>query len=240
MIKVTVWNEFRHERHNAEVHELYPNGIHGQIADFLHADDVQVRCATLDEPENGLPQELLDDTDVLIWWGHMAHQEVLDDTVDRVYQRVLAGMGLIVLHSAHFSKIFRKLMGTSCQLKWREDGQHARLWNVMPSHPIAAGIGDRIELDQEEMYGEPFDVPVPDELVFVSWFPGGEVFRSGMTYQRGNGRIFYFQPGHEHYRSFYNPDVQRIIQNAVRWAAPIQAATRVVDEVKAIEPMKKR
>lgn len=220
MIQVTVWNEFRHEKRSEAVHKIYPKGIHGAIADFLQQDDFNVKTATLDEEEHGLTVEVLAETDVLIWWGHVAHEEVSDAIVARVHQRVLEGMGLIILHSGHFSKIFKKLMGTSCDLKWREDDQHCRIWNVNPSHPIVEGIGERIELEQEEMYGEHFDIPTPDELIFVSWYPGGEVFRSGCTFLRGNGKIFYFQPGHETYGSYYNEKVQRVICNGVRWAAP--------------------
>ncbi|MRI85250.1 trehalose utilization protein ThuA [Aerococcaceae bacterium WS4759] len=222
MIQVTVWNEFRHEKTDETVQAIYPNGIHEQIASFLGEDQFEVRTATLDEEEHGLTEEVLNETDVLIWWGHMAHDEVADDIVERVQNRVLQGMGLIVLHSGHFSKIFKKLMGTSCDLKWREDGRHTRVWNVNPSHPIAEGVSEYFELEQEEMYGEHFDVPAPDELIFVSWFPGGEVFRSGMTYRRGNGKIFYFQPGHETYPSYYSKDVQRVIKNGIHWCAPTE------------------
>ena len=221
MIQVTVWNEFRHEKSNEAVQKMYPAGIHGQLAAFI-GEEFTVRTATLDEPEHGLSEEVLSETDVLIWWGHMAHGEVADEIVARVHQRVLEGMGLIVLHSGHFSKIFRKLMGTSCDLKWRVDDRHARIWNVNPSHPIVEGVGEFIELEQEEMYGEHFDIPAPDELIFFSWFPGGEVFRSGLTYARGNGKIFYFQPGHETYPSYYNEKVQRVIKNAIRWCAPTE------------------
>lgn len=220
MIQVTVWNEYRHEQTDEEVQKAYPNGIHGQLAAFLEEDQFVVKTATLDEPEHGLTEEVLSETDVLLWWGHIAHDEVSDEIVERVQKRVLEGMGLIVLHSAHFSKIFKRLMGTSCDLKWREDGKHSRVWTVNPSHQIAEGVSEYFELEQEEMYGEHFDVPAPDELIFVSWYPGGEVFRSGMTYRRGNGKIFYFQPGHETYKSYYNKDVQRVIKNAVRWSAP--------------------
>ncbi|MCM3697849.1 ThuA domain-containing protein [Paenibacillus macerans] len=222
MIQVTVWNEFRHEKTDKAVQEMYPEGIHGQLAKFLSEDQFMVKTATLDEPEHGLTEETLEETDVLIWWGHMAHDEVQDEIVERVHKRVLEGMGLVVLHSGHFSKIFKKLMGTSCDLKWREDGKPCRIWNVNPSHPIVEGIGDFIELEQEEMYGEHFDIPAPDELIFVSWFPGGEVFRSGSTYRRGNGKIFYFQPGHETYPSYYNEKVQKVIKNGIRWCAPTQ------------------
>jgi trehalose utilization protein len=181
---------------------------------------LKVSTATLDDREHGLSEEALVQADVLTWWGHMAHEEVKDEVVERVYRRVLKGMGLIVLHSGHFSKIFRKLMGTSCNLKWREAGEKERLWVVSPDHPIAAGLGEFIEIEHEEMYGEFFDIPAPDTLVFASWFKGGEVFRSGCCYQRGQGRIFYFRPGHETYPTYYNPQVMQAFYNAVLWAAP--------------------
>lgn len=218
--RVTVWNEGRHEKKNPAVSSVYPRGIHGAIATYLQSRGLEVRTATLDEPEHGLTAEVLANTDVLTWWGHMAHGEVQDEIVARVYQRVLDGMGLIVLHSAHFSKIFRKLMGTTCDLKWREIGEKERLWVVAPDHPIVAGLGEYIEIEHEEMYGEFFDIPAPDTLVFVSWFQGGEVFRSGCCYQRGNGKIFYFRPGHETYPTYFHPQVLQVIYNAVLWAAP--------------------
>ncbi|SFJ79903.1 Trehalose utilization protein [Paenibacillus sp. UNC496MF] len=218
-INVTIWNEFRHEKTNAKAAEIYPQGMHAAIAEGLNVQG-EVRFATLDEPEHGLTEEVLNGTDVLIWWGHLAHHEVSDEIVERVYKRVLHGMGLIVLHSGHFSKIFRKLMGTSCDLKWREADEKERIWVVNPAHPIAAGIGEYIELPAEEMYGEHFDIPQPDELVMVSWFEGGEVFRSGCCYTRGSGKVFYFRPGHETYPTYHNPQVRKVIDNAVQWAAP--------------------
>ncbi|MFW3586980.1 ThuA domain-containing protein [Vagococcus fluvialis] len=219
MINVTVWNEYRHEKTDQKVQEMYPEGIHGQLKSFLD-EEFTVRTATLDEPEHGLTEEVLNDTDVLVWWGHIAHNEVSDEVVNRVHERVLQGMGLIVLHSGHMSKIFIKLMGTTCDLKWREADETCRIWNINPSHPITDGIGEYIELEKEEMYGEHFDIPAPDELIFINWYQGGEVFRGGCTYKRGNGKIFYFQPGHETYPSYYNLKVQRVIKNAVKWATP--------------------
>ena len=220
-IRVTIWNEFVHERQNPTVAQIYPNGIHRALADVLSKhDDFQVRTATLEEPDHGLPQDVLDQTDVLLWWGHAAHDAVSDDVVARVQQRVIAGMGLIVLHSGHFSKVFKRLMGTSCALCWREAGERERVWVVNPGHPIAAGLGDCIELEHSEMYGEPFGIPTPDELIFVSWFQGGEVFRSGATWTRGSGRIFYFSPGHEIYPIYHHAGIQRVIANAIRWARP--------------------
>jgi trehalose utilization protein len=227
-IRVTVWNEYRHEREEERYRAVYPDGIHGAIAEGLSAStDLNVRTATLDEPENGLPEDVLMETDVLIWWGHKAHEEVSDETVNRVQSRVLHGMGLVVLHSGHHSKIFKRLMGTSCNLIWRVADELERIWVVAPSHPIAAGLDRFIELEREEMYGEFFDVPPPQELVFLSWFPGGEVFRSGCCYTRGSGKIFYFRPGHESYPTFYNPDVRKVIGNAVRWATPVDGPARV-------------
>jgi len=223
--RITVWNEYRHEKTNQTVAKVYPEGMHGQIASHLRSKGLAVQTATLDEPENGLPVERLDNTDVLVWWGHMAHDQVKDETVQRVYERVMGGMGLIVLHSAHFSRIFKRLMGTSCNLKWREIGEKERLWVVNPGHPIAAGLGEYFELEHEEMYGELFDIPAPDELVLVSWFAGGEVFRSGCCFYRGMGKIFYFRPGHETYPTFHNPDVLQVLYNSVLWAAPCGGPT---------------
>ena len=220
-IRVTVWNEFRHEKASEAVRVVYPDGIHVAIADALRAaGGFDLKTATLDEPEHGLTDQVLAETDVLIWWGHKAHEEVSDAVADRVQKRVLEGMGLICLHSAHFSKVFRRLMGTNCSLKWREAGEKERIWNVEPSHPIAQGIGEYIELPATEMYGERFDIPTPDELVFLSWFQGGEVFRSGCCWRRGHGRVFYFRPGHETYPIFKNEQIITVITNACRWATP--------------------
>jgi trehalose utilization protein len=227
-LRVTIWNEFVHERKNSEVARIYPQGLHRTLADPLNKHEGwKIRTATLDEPDQGLPPTVLDETDVLLWWGHAAHDEVKDELVTRIQQRVLAGMGLIVLHSGHWSKLFKRVMGTSCALCWREAGERERVWNVNPGHPIAAGIGDFIELEQSEMYGEPFGIPTPDELVFVSWFQGGEVFRGGCTWTRGSGRIFYFSPGHETYPIYHHPQIQRVIANAVEWARPQGRAAEV-------------
>lgn len=221
MIRVTVWNEGVHEKTSNEVAGVYPAGIHGCIKNFLSSqEDITVRTATLSQRKCGLSDEVLEQTDVLIWWGHMAHDKVPDRIVEKVHKRVLAGMGLIVLHSGHHSKIFKALMGTTCNLRWR-DGDRERVWCVNPAHPIAQGVPPHFTLPVEEMYGEQFDIPKPDEIVFLGWFAGGEVFRSGCCWQRGLGKIFYFQPGHETNPTFHNENVQRIIINAVRWANPI-------------------
>ena len=219
--RVTVWGEYRHELEHEAVRKVYPDGMHTVIANALACNaDIETRTATLDEPEHGLTEEILTETDVLTWWGHTAHHEVEDAIVERVRKHVLEGMGLIVLHSGHFSKIFRSMMGTNCSLKWREVAEKERLWNLEPGHPITEGIGEYIEIPNTEMYGERFDIPTPDKLIFVSWFEGGEVFRSGCCWERGHGRIFYFRPGHETYPIFYNEQVMKVITNAARWAKP--------------------
>jgi len=222
-MRITVWNENLHEtRGDAVVRENYPQGIHGAIAaglaDHFGSPDDVIRTATLQEPEHGLPEQVLDETDVLLWWGHIAHAEVSDDVVAGVHDRVLAGMGLLVLHSGHYSKIFQRLTGTTNSLLWRNDGERELVWTIDQSHPIAAGLPSPIVVPRQEMYGEPFDIPVPDDLVFVSSFEGGEVFRSGVTYTRGLGRIFYFRPGHETFPTYFDANVRRVIANGVRWA----------------------
>lgn len=222
-LNVVVWGENVHEHKNERVREIYPEGMHVAIAQGLveAGRGFDVSTATLQQPEHGLNEERLAEIDVLIWWGHIAHRDVDDSIVDRVQKRVLEGMGLVVLHSGHFSKIFQRLMGTSCSLSWREAEEKERLWVCNPGHPIAAGIDRYFELEQEEMYGEPFAVPEPEEQVFISWFQGGEVFRSGNCYRRGNGKIFYFRPGHETYPTYYDENVRRVIANAVEWARPV-------------------
>ncbi len=218
--RVTVWNEHRHERLKGRAAEIYPDGLHAPIVRYLEKMGCRVRTATLDEHQHGLADEVLEDTDVLVWWGHLAHEEVSDQVVDRIQQRVLDGMGFVPLHSSHFSKIFKRLMGASCGLTWRSNGERERVWVVNPGHPIARGIGEYFEIPNVETYGEPFDVPEPDSLVFVSWFQGGEVFRSGCCFRRGRGKIFYFRPGDQDYPIFHQEEVLRVIGNAVLWAAP--------------------
>jgi trehalose utilization protein len=233
-LSVTVWNEHRHEQQNEDIAALYPEGIHGAIAGHLDGQPgiARTRTATLDEAEHGLGPAVLDTTDVLVWWSHVANAEVSDEVVDRVHQKVLDGMGLIVLHSAMKSKIFLRLTGTTCNIKWREDGKTERLWVVDPAHPIADGLGEYLELPQTEMYGEHFDIPRPDELVFISWFEGGEVFRSGCCYHRGRGRVFYLRPGHEDYPIFHQQDVLRVLYNACLWAAPTASAESTCGNVR--------
>ncbi|MBW5445327.1 trehalose utilization protein ThuA [Cohnella sp. CFH 77786] len=236
-MRVTIWNEYIHERTDPKVAAVYPRGIHEALAAGIGPYGFRIRTATLDQPEHGLTKEVLTGTDVLIWWGHLAHERVSDEIVNRIQARVLDGMGLIVLHSGHRSKIFQKLMGTTCDLKWREDAERERLWVVDPAHPITEGIGESFVVEPEEMYGEFFEIPAPEQLVFISWFQGGEVFRSGCAYERGRGKIFYFRPGHEAYPTYYNKTVLKVIANAVRWAASPHGAKPTFGNTPPLEPM---
>jgi trehalose utilization protein len=222
-LRVTVWHEFRHEIRHEAIRKIYPDGMHHVMASAISehlGEQVHVTTATLDAPNHGLSDELLDNTDVMTWWGHMAHDDVRDEIAAKVHQRVLQGMGIVFLHSAHYSKPFQKLMGTGCGLKWREAGELERLWILNPAHDIADGLPDHFDIPHEEMYGELFDIPTPDELVMVSWFEGGNIFRSCCTWTRGKGRIVYFRPGHEAFPTYYQPEVRRVLANAVKWAGP--------------------
>jgi len=230
-VRAVVWGENIHERENKVVAGVYPDGMHNAIAAGLNADPgITATTATLQEPEHGLPEDRLAQTDVLLWWGHAAHGAVDDAVVERVVEHVWSGMGLICLHSSHFAKVFKRLMGTPCNLTWREAGERERLWVTSRNHPITRGLPDHFELENEEMYGEPFGVPDPLETVFLSWFQGGEAFRSGLTWRRGAGNVFYFRPGHETYPTYYDPNIQLILRNAVHWAHnPAPRLTGVTD-----------
>ena len=224
-IRVTVWGENVHEQENEIVAGIYPKGMHTTIADALNRDSgITASTVVMQDPDHGITPEKLAETDVLIWWGHKAHGEVSDAVVERVANAVWSGMGMVFLHSAHFSKPFKRLMGAPCNLTWREAGERERIWVTNPRHPIAAGLPASFELEYEEMYGEPFGVPEPLETVFISWFQGGEVFRSGLTWRRGAGNIFYFRPGHETYPTYHDANVGQVLRNAVKWAHNPQPA----------------
>ena len=239
MIRVTIWDENLQEE-NEEIKKVYPAGIRNTLAEALSKNPLlQLTLAHAGEPEFGLPESLLERTDVLIWWAHKTHTTLPDKLVGNIKRQVLNGMGFIPLHSAHLSKPFLALMGTSCTLKYRYV-DCARIWNTCPMHPIAEGLPEVFDLDIEEMYGEYFDIPKPDDVVFTSWFAGGNVFRGGCTWTRGRGKIFYFHVGHDTYPTFHNPYVQKIIENAVMWAAPFgEKKESICLEVPAWVPQKK-
>lgn len=236
---MTIWNEYLHEVAEPSIAAIYPDGIHGAIAAGLAGmGDFNIRTATLNEEHHGLTDEVLATTDVMLWWGHMGHHLVDDAIVAKVQHQVLSGMGLIVLHSGHYSKIFRRLLGTNCSLTWREANEKERLWVVEPSHPVMAGLPPYIELPEEEMYGERFDIPTPDKLLMISWFQGGEVFRSCATWQRGHGKILYFRPGHEAHPTYHHPLIQQVIANGCKWAArEVNIATNHAPNVESLEPV---
>ena len=236
-IRVTVWNEYKERQKRPEIAAIYPEGLHVTIADFLNKDEaIKAGVSIITDPEQGLSEQILDNTDVLIWWGHSYHGEVEDQLVTRVMNRVQMGMGIIFLHSAHMSKPFRSLLGTSGRLSWREAEEKCRVWTAAPAHPIAEGIPHQFLIEKEEMYSEPFGIPEPETTVFISWFEGGNVIRSGVTFQREYGRVFYFQPGHETYPVYHNSYVQRVITNAVKWARPIvRVETLPVEKAEALE-----
>ena len=224
-LRVTVWGENRHEQHQPHVAEIYPDGMHTTIREGIEENlgpRAEVATVTLDDPEHGLTEERLRNTDVLVWWGHAAHGEVADEVVERVHRHVLAGMGLVVLHSGHWSKIFGKLMGTTCTLRWRSERDREIVWTVDPTHPIAQGVPHPFIIPEQEMYGEHFDIPAPDELIFLSTFSGGEVFRSGCTFKRGYGKIFFFSPGDQDYPVYHHKDVRRVIANGVEWTRTVR------------------
>ena len=234
-LNLTIWNEFIHEK-DEKIAKIYPRGIHGAIEEMLSGEDwLNIRTATLEMEDHGLNDDVLNNTDVLIWWGHVAHGKVSEEVAEKVKQRVLDGMGLIVLHSGHLSKPFVKLMGTACRSKWRENDEKERIWVIEPAHPIARNLPEYIEIEKEETYGERFEIPTPDELIFISWFSGGEVFRSGCCYKRGLGKIFYFRPGHEEYPTFYRDDIIQIIKNAIDWARPSNGPKPTLGHYEALE-----
>ena len=231
MIRVTIYNEYIHEREYEDIHRIYPDGIHGCIKAFLEKEaDMTVNIATFDMEEHGLTEEVLKNTDVLIWWSHARQEEISDRVVERVCRHIRCGMGFIGLHSAHYSKVMRQILGTSMTLSWKHD-VHEKLWCIDPTHPIAEGVPACIDIPCEEMYAEPFGIPKPDDVIFAGWFDKGYVFRSGVTFTRENGKLFYLQCGHESHPVYHMPEIQRIIINAVRYVRPIRRADKYPENI---------
>ncbi len=239
-INVTVWNEFIHEQ-DGICREIYPQGIHTAIGEcLLKEGSFNVNYAWLEkDEEHGLSLELLENTDVLFWWGHIAHDRVKDEIVDRLHRRVQQGMGLIALHSGRSAKIMRRLLGTGCEAKWREMDEKEQTWTIEPDHPIAAGLPEYFELPETEMYGEHFNIPAPKDIVFISWYEGGEVLRSGVTFERGAGKIFYFSPGHESLPIYYDENIQKVLINSAKWAAPEFTVRMTYGNAKPLEEIKR-
>ncbi|MFH1372026.1 MAG: ThuA domain-containing protein [Planctomycetota bacterium] len=217
---VVVWSE------GTAPKNVYPNDICGAIAEGLkELKDWDVVEARLSDPNQGLPDELLNRADVLIWWGHKKHNQVRDGLVDKIVSRVKdEGMGFISLHSSHFARPNIKLMGTPCS--WKEylgDSNTLKITVKDPNHPIARGVED-FTIYHDERYSEPYAVPQPLAVVFEGTYTldngGTDTSRQGLTWEIGKGRVFYFQPGHETNPVFFDPNIRRIISNAVEWAAP--------------------
>jgi trehalose utilization protein len=242
-VRVLVWDE--NPPHADK--KLYPEGIRGAVADALNASgngQIQAITAHLDEDEQGITASKLADADVLIWWGHARHAEVSDETAALVKTAVHEnGLGFLPLHSAHYSKTFKGVLGCTGHLKggWREIAgfEPEEITVCAPRHPIAQGIEDFV-IEAEEMYGAPLGAPPFETLVFQSYFPhGGEYFPCGFTLTvgegidaqftsgpgggkgqgEGAGRVFYFRPGHETVPTYHLPVVQQIIRNGVLWCA---------------------
>ena len=207
--------------------KVYPNDINAAIAEGLkplEARGWEIVTASLKDPEQGITDELLKGTDVLIWWGHKKHGDVKDELVARIVQRVKEeGMGFISTHSSHFAKPYKKIMGSPCT--WREykaDGTSVKVIVKEPNHPITKGVKD-FSLPKIERYSEPFGVPEPESVPLDGLYtkPDGktEPGRMGLCWTIGKGKVFYFTPGHETYDDYFRPEVRQIFCNAVEWAA---------------------
>lgn len=216
---VLVWSE------ETVSDDVYPNDINSAVAEHLNEhDDLVARAVSIGEPEQGVGEDRLDWADTLVWWGHARHDDVTDETVDRVEAAVTDdGLGFVSLHSAHYSRPFTRLCGTSGDLgevRYEDipPGETETVTVEASDHPLARGVSD-FALPDVEMFGEPFDIPEPDEVVFRSEFEEGGWFRSGVTFTFGEARGVYFRPGHEEFRIYHDPNVRRVIANAVRWTA---------------------
>jgi trehalose utilization protein len=216
---VVVWSE------GTAPKSVYPNDINGAVAEGLKdLSGWEVVKAGLSDPDQGLPDKLLQRADVLIWWGHQKHGDVKDELVDKIVKRVKEdGMGFIALHSSHFAKPNKKLMGTACSWKaYVLDSTTLKITVKSPDHPIAKGIKD-FTIDHSERYSDPYAVPTPKAVVFegtASLKKGGtDTSQIGLTWEIGKGKVFYFQAGHETNPVFMDPNVRQIMSNAVQWAA---------------------
>jgi trehalose utilization protein len=235
-INVLVWDE----QQDVQVKSgAYKNFLGNAVAEFLSkTDGLQVVSANINEPDQGLADDRIAAADVVVWWGHVRHKDVNDSKVESIVAKVKAGKaGFVALHSAHYSKPFKNLMGTNCGFKKvdanKNEGfvQHLRV--VSPMHPIAKGVKD-FDIPKTEIYGEPFEVPMPDAIVLYGHWDTGDSFPDVCCWTVGGkgvssaaakaanpgGRVVYFRPGHETFPIFHQPEVQRVVTNCVLWAAP--------------------
>ncbi|MBI1353570.1 MAG: trehalose utilization protein ThuA [Acidobacteria bacterium] len=228
-VRVLVWSE------RSEPVEVYPAGINGEVASIFAADrGVEVSVANMLDPEQGLSEAALAQTDVLVWFGHRSHADVLPEVVDRVVRRVTAdGMGFLPLHSAHYSLPFVRLMELEAAEQgvrltgrvgsWgavRNKGEPERVQILLPAHPIAKGL-TAFTIEGTEEYANPFVAPPAEEKVLAGAWEGGEQDGSdGLAWTVGKGKVFYFRPGHETRPIFRQPEVRAVLRNAVLWLAP--------------------
>jgi trehalose utilization protein len=226
-LTVTIFNEYVTQKEQPDAMEVYPDGIHPVLVDVVERAGHDTRVALFSDSEHGLTKDVVAETDVLVYWSHARNEEFEDRVVDRVQDAVLDGMGLVMLHSARRSKLFMRLMGTDCNVRgYRDADETERVWVVDPAHPVVDGLeSEFIELPESQLVAEPFEIPTPIETPLISWIEGGEVFRSGCTFKRGRGKVFFFGPGHETQPVYHMNEVQTVLQNAVEWAKPIDGPT---------------
>ena len=217
--RVVVWSE------GTAPKNVYPQDINAAIAEGLKPlKGWDIVTASINDPDQGLPEDMLNSASVLIWWGHQKHGAVSDALVDRIVKRVRdGGMGFIATHSAHYSKPLKAILGTPCGWKYYiDDGARVDLVVKAPSHPIALGVKN-FTLPHTERYGDPFEVPTPETVVFdgIYTLPNGaaENAQQGMVWTVGKGRVFYFQPGHESYPIYFQDEIRHIFRNGVQWCA---------------------
>ncbi len=214
-IRVRVWCEGTARK------ATYPDDVDGALGQYLgRMEDLRIARARLDDPNAGLSDAELDATDVVVWWGHLRHDDLPADRSRAIVDRVKAAkIGFVALHASCGSRPFRGLMGTTCEPGgWRDDGRPERIEFKAPDHPIARGV-EPFTIPQSAMFAEPFEVPAPESVVFVSNWGPGETFRSGLTWTVGKGRVAYLRPGHDALPVFFHPSVRKVIANAARWAA---------------------
>lgn len=234
-MNITIFNEYHPNEHTGKAEKNYPGGIHIALKSIFESQEYDVVTATQEQACNGLTDEILDNTDVLLWWSKNWDNELLNSVADKVVSRIREGMGAVFLHSAKNSKPFLRLTGTTsatAPVSWKEPGESERLFVVSPAHPIAEGIPSGYVIPNEEPYCEYFDIPKPDDIVFLGGFGNGMCIRAGVTFTRGAGKIFFFQPGHDSFPVYNDKVIRRIILNAVNWAKPVAKPAPIAEETK--------
>jgi trehalose utilization protein len=214
-VRVLLWSE------QTEPRDVYPTGISGALADHLNQHkEFEAKTAKLDDPDAGVGEAALAETDVLVWFGHKKHGAVPDDAVERVVKHIRErGMGFVGLHSTHFAKPLKKALNdTGAWSSYKNFGQPEQMWVVLPKHPIAKGLKD-FTIPKEEIYTEPFEVPEPEAVIVEGTWPSGHRNRECMVWTLDKGRFVYIRAGHEDYPIYFMPEMQTLVRNGVLWAA---------------------